>query len=113
MILFFPMPSSEHMTYYCTFLEMRGKPVSELTLLDDGMPSAESGFGRCPHCPAYVFCLKQKSNIPFKLFHLKPRMASRQPQRVMSCFCTSNCMILREFVARVSVQHTNSALIGK
>ena len=62
MILFSPMPSSEHMGHYCTILEMCGKQVSELTSLDDGMPSAESGFGllhahTLPDyiCPSFYF----------------------------------------------------------
>ena len=55
MILFSPMPNREHLGHYCTFLEMCEKEETELTSLDDGMPSAENGIGSCSHCPAYVF----------------------------------------------------------
>ena len=51
--------------------------MSELTSLDDGMPSAESGFECCPHCPAYVFLSQTEKQCHLRLFHPKPRKASR------------------------------------
>ena len=83
------MPSNEHTGHYCTCLEMCKKPASELTSLDAGIPSAKSGLGYCPHCPAYVFFLSSETEKQhhLRLYHPKQRKSARKAKGVLSQFC--------------------------
>ena len=54
MKMFAPQPSTDNEGHYCTFLKMCSKHKDELSIVDNGMPSAaDSDLGNCP-CPGLI-----------------------------------------------------------
>lgn len=64
--------------------------MENLSIIHDaGMPSAESGLGSCPHCPAYAFSEKQHY---LQLYHpkqSKQRKFAKKAKSVLSHFWNS------------------------
>ena len=70
MKMFAPQPSTDNEGHYCTFLEMCSKHKDELSIGDNGMPSAaDSNLGNCPSCPSFTFLSKTEKERHIKVFH--------------------------------------------
>ena len=76
MKLFYPLPSSEHVGHFSTYLEMCSKKPEQLPEADSHLPSYKDndGLGRCPHCPNFVFLSKTEKKRHFQVYHPKKRI---------------------------------------
>ena len=82
------------------------KSVTDLTSLDDEMPSAKNGLGSCPYCFAYVFCHRLKKCVTYICFIQGHVRVVKNHKFVCRISVISRCL-LEQSVGKVSVIFTS------